>query len=257
MLDGNRGKDMGKVLKILFISGLLTASLWADQYTEPIKTDNTITFQGYLTDPSGRPYFGTVWMDFVFYDTEHPSSDITENYKHKLYPIGNDVSSQYVLPRMVAVSNGQYATQLAMPAQVMSALNAADDVWVEVYVARSDSGSGIATTTNMLTPRVQLNAAPYAQAVRGLYYDSSKTALKIGKGFQGSAVNTIDIDLAISGNVGVGTSNAQGARLVIDGEIDDDFLEENHLANMYIEANMLVSGDIHASGGGVWGAVWN
>lgn len=252
---------MKNKFKFALIIFMLLAGLFAEYRGVSLNTDNTIAFQGYLTDASGRPYFGSVYIDFVFYDTEFPTDNVTANNDHRIIPTSNNLS---YMNRKVAVYNGQYATKLALPNIVMSQINANKDVWVEVYVNRS-SDTNVITTENVMLPRVQLNAATYALAVKGLYYyeGNNNNVLKIGKGFQDKQPVSANNGLIVSGNVGIGTSDAALARLVISR--DDT---PNSAKNMYVQGSVTVNGSISApkysdiirdndNDWGVWNAVWN
>jgi len=234
----------------------------------PIRTDNTISFQGYLTDAGGRPYFGNVYMDFVFYDTATPNEDVTENETHMIVKPGGGMT------RPVAVYNGLYATKMAVTGPVLSHINANKDVWVEVYVSRTDPGKNtIITPNNVMLPRVQLNAASYALAVKGLYFNETTNTLKIGEGFQSVNANASG-GLVISGNVGIGVAIADTnmpvstntARLVL-GKVFTTKAAA-YGKDMYVSGDMTVVGSIvtkddgatgtaSQSDWGVHGAVWN
>ena len=225
--------NMQSNFKLLLIWLICMNMLFAN-YNVAANIDNTITFQGYLTDSGGKPFFGTVQMDFDFY--KHESSSDTDKV----------IEKEEDLKRPVQVFNGQYATKLALPPSVLSKVNRNSDVWVEVKIG-----------TEPLTPRVQLTSAVQALAVRGIYYDNDAQVIKIGQGFRyENYADTIDnkaMDLVVSGNVGVGTPNASQARLVISG---GGMNVSN--GNMYVSGNVVPKQwtGINTEDG-VYGAVWN
>jgi hypothetical protein len=209
-----------------------------DEYSVNISTNNTFPFQGYFTDYLGRAYFGTVYMDFDFCSDESGANVV----------YGGTSDSGMI--RRVKVYNGLYATKVSLPPDAFAKLAGYDDIWVRVYVSGTAQESnkikaGGGESPYLLKPHVQLTAAPYAQGVRGLYYQGNGNKLKIGKDYRGIvSENNASGSLVIPGNVRVGTANAVDAsvKLLVSG-------------NMYA-SRMTVSGDIKAANG-INGAVWN
>lgn len=267
--------------KIIIFILMITCFLASEEYYKNSKeksdnnkvipqTSNTFPFQGYFTDYLGRPYFGTVQMGFAFYNSEENGTEI--------YPDGDG------LIRQVKVYNGLYATKISLPKDAFATLASYDNIWVEVYVIKgieNMSWDGRKDSYNtgtkklkekeyMLSPRVQLTAAPYALGVRGLsYYESdngTNKVLKVGS-YQTITNNFTNQSnsLIIPGNVriatlNVGTNysenefdkngtkvtlNAVNAKLFIPG-----ILQVNNNAKVQINGSIAPTGGVH-------GAVWN
>jgi len=236
---------MSKLKMLLLVSGLICVNiLFASNavHTANINIDNTIAFQGYLTDPGGRPFFGTVDMNFGFYRQETGTGDtglITRNNS---------------LRRAVQIFNGQYATKLALPPDILTLINQESNVWVEISIGPSGEANR-SSVLQPLTPRVQLTSAVHALTVRGIYYDNDARVIKIGQGYRGinySATDGASFDMVISGNVGIGTADVSQAKLTISGHM-------GVAGNVFVSGNIvprpIVNTDGHDSG--VYGAVWN
>jgi hypothetical protein len=230
---------------------LLSIAVGDNEYAVVPLTNNTFPFQGYLTDYLGRSFYGTVVMGFEFYTNEDGTNNIV-------------YGAETGLIRKVKVYNGLYATKISLPPDAFAKLASYDNLWVKVYLA-SASSSGLnwndasksipplKDEANMLSPLVQLTAAPYALGVRGLAYQKNNSqnqgVLKIGEAYIattniGAASNNKE-NLIISGNVGIGTRDATAAKLVIAGA--------DGIKN---ESDMEITGTLSAPGG-VVGAVWN
>ncbi|GBR76967.1 hypothetical protein NO2_1433 [Candidatus Termititenax persephonae] len=219
-------------IKILCLFVLCGVALYADEvYGGGYKgqaqviphSDNTIQFQGYVTDSKNRPYFGIATIDFAFYDREIG---------------GTPIITKGAISRPVSIYNGNYATKLSLPDEVLSKLNKESNIWVEVYFSKGNSSK-----TDALEPRVQLNSAPYAFALRGFYYDITKDMLGFGNYTPASGSG----GFVVSGNVGIGTHNPTGAKLHVAG-------------SARFTGNIGVTGTVNLPGKDtvkVYGGAWN
>lgn len=238
---------MKSKIKIILIGLILIGLGYAvDENTVSMNTDNTLLFQGYLTSDDGKPFFGTATMGFKFYKEQ---SAVTDNVI-----ISNEVSP--VLIRAVQVYNGQYATKLALPTDYLDILKANQQkIWIEIWVAEGSPGN-LASVSDLkpMTPLVQLTAVAQALSVRGIYYDNDATVIKIGNSYReknyASANN--NIDLVVSGNVGIGTDDTSAARLVVIGNMD-----VTGGGDVRVSGNITPGEIKNDTTGGVFGAVWN
>jgi hypothetical protein len=214
------------------------------------QTNNSISFQGYLTDNNSMPYMGAVKMGFKFYTSS--AENATE--------IFNTTDGK---AREVTVFNGNYTTKIEFTDEEINSLNAASDVWIEVYVASNSaaSWSELDNGINKLIPRIQLNAVPYALAVRGVYYDSANDIIKLGRGYQPITKN---INISVTNNtVIVGTPPMGDARrggLVVQGRVGIGTTSPNY--KFHVAGDVHVTGNVRStsskvSANKVYGAVWN
>ncbi|MDR1997963.1 MAG: hypothetical protein LBQ83_06540 [Candidatus Margulisbacteria bacterium] len=214
--------------KIVMLAGLclILSGLWAD--ADSYKTNNSITFQGYLADSNtSLPYKGTVSMGFRFYDAATNGSKFITDRR----------------ARSVPVFNGNYSTKISFSDDEIKKLNGEDDIWIEVYVDRL-AGSDPYQTGNKLNPRIQLNAVPYALSVRGVYYDSANDVVMLGSNYAGATVGvgTMKGGLLVQGRVGIGTENPE-QQLHVNG-------------NVRVLGNVIdINGRVSATQ--IYGAVWN
>jgi hypothetical protein len=214
------------------------------------QTNNSISFQGYLTDNNSMPYMGAVRMGFKFYDgNTDTSSELFQATDGKV--------------RDVTVFNGNYTTKIEFSDPEINTLNAAADVWIEVYVASNTNveWSTLSNNNNKLTPRIQLNAVPYALAVRGVYYDSANDIVKLGRGYQPIAKN---INISVSNNsINVDSPKTRDPRnggLVVQGRVGIGTPSPNY--KFHVAGNAHVTGNVKSVSGmvsanKVYGAVWN
>lgn len=126
-------------------------------------SNDSFTFQGYLTDSSGAPVFGSRYMAFKIYDSRTG---------------GNELAS--IDPRSVTVYNGNYATKIKFTnTSELNKLNQAEDAWMQVWV-KADSIVDVIAPQNAMNPRIQLTSVPYALNTRGIYYDNENKRIGIG-----------------------------------------------------------------------------
>lgn len=162
--------------------------------------------------------------------------------------------------REVTVFNGNYTTKIEFTEDEILALNNNNEVWIEVYVSKNGSTTGIMTDGNKLTPRIQLNAVPYALAVRGVYYDALNDIVKLGEGYQSVTANypytnTKNIQLATIND------NRRGG-LVIQGQVGICTANPTSNARLHVAGDVAVTGNVFVPSGWVsankvYGAVWN
>jgi hypothetical protein len=245
-----------KYQKLMIFILMTLCFLSAADYNAVPQTNNTFPFQGYFTDSQGRAYFGTVIMGFKFFSDKNATNVV----------YGGSTGESMV--RSVKVYNGFYATKISFPEDAFAKFASYDNIWVNVYVAKSvdlsDIVWGITSASAekkrldddsyLLKPPVQLTAAPYALGVRGLAYESGsdttgKGVLKIGGAYRSTSSvareNGKD-NLIISGNVRVSALNStENAKLVI-----RDIL-------MGVDSSTISINGTLSAPDGVYGAVWN
>jgi len=215
-------------------------------FAEP-KTENSISFQGFLTDSNSEPYMGTVKIGFKFYPNAASTTPLLPSFS---------VDSNPRNIRLVTVFNGNYTTKIEFNDTEIAILNAESNVWVEVYVASKNTETkDVMSDDNKLTPRIQLNAVPYALAVRGVYYDALNDIVKIGQGYQAASVN-------VSTTNGIANNDARRGGMMIQGQVGIGTATPAAKNALHVIGNVEVTGNVFVEKGTVsakkvFGAVWN
>jgi hypothetical protein len=165
-------------------------------------SNRTISFQGYLTDTSGKVHEGNVSMGFAFYNQQ----------------TGGQLLFQYNVINDVTVFEGNYTTKIELSPDQIDAITNVNNVWIEVKV------------NSVAMPRIEMNAAPYALFVKGIKYDASNDIVMIGYSspdiVTANSVNTgglvVEKYIAIGGGSaenGTVYLNSSGTTAQIDGKV--------------------------------------
>ena len=234
---------IGRLLLILcFTIGIVFAA----------NSDETITFQGYLTDNKNEPYMGTVKMGFKFFPTSNKTTTT------EIFPSG--LTNERM--RNVTVFNGNYTTKINFTQSEITAMNALDDIWVEVYVTTNTSIAitNLFADAYKLDSRIQMSAVPYALSVKGLYYDSVNDVVMHGdkdtfvKNGAVSVNSNTKGGLLVQGSVGIGitstTVNGTAYKLAVSNANNTSFDAVRVTGNVIVKSGMV-------SASMVYGAVWN
>jgi hypothetical protein len=191
--------------KLLIILGIALSFLLATN------SNNTITFQGYLTNIDGSGVFGDRYMGFILYGVQTGGT-----------PIVNAFPYSEIAYRKVTVYNGNYATKINLSDAALTILNSSPEVWVAVYVSNSEgAGDPTGVAQYLMSPRIQLTATPYATNVRGVNYNATNHTVKLGSDaayLATAAQSNANEGLLVQGNVGIGTTDPT-AKLDVRGNV--------------------------------------
>ncbi|MDR2428184.1 MAG: hypothetical protein LBD62_00060 [Candidatus Margulisbacteria bacterium] len=187
-------------------------------------SNQTISFQGYLTDTNGNMHEGSVNMGFIFYNNITGGTALSNI-------TGANANKE------VTVFEGNYTTKIELSAGEIDKITSASDVWIEVSV------NGTA-----MSPRIEMIAAPYAMFVKGIKYDAKNDTVMIG-------YSSPDIVTANSGK------NDKNGDLVVENYIAIGGGAANE-GTVYLNSNTVarIDGDVKTNvvtANQVFGAVWN
>ncbi|MDR1113887.1 MAG: hypothetical protein LBL50_02215 [Candidatus Margulisbacteria bacterium] len=126
---------------ILFCA--LTVFVNADTPT----SNQTISFQGYLTGQQTKMYQGGVTMNFKFYKDADGINTIETNLQHGTVRVN--------------VFEGNYTAKIELSPEEIGKIIVENDAWIEVSIDGTP-----------MKPLIEMTAAPYAMLVKGFKYDA-------------------------------------------------------------------------------------
>ena len=205
-----------KIGKVLLILCLMAGVIVASVSLPSVPSDQTITFQGFLTESNNSPHQGEAVMGFRFFNHPTDAEDANEIFKLGTYwdsfSIGTYDQSRNI--RKITVFNGNYTTKIHFSLDEISIMNISEDIWVEVYVTTNTTDivtdELLLVADHKLNTRIQLNAVPYALSIKGLGYDSARDMVMLG--YKNTDIVTGNNSnprggLVVSGRVGIGGPN--------------------------------------------------
>ena len=242
-------------LNRLFLS-LLAALLilFSISSAADIKSNNSFSFQGYMTDSNGKPIvIGTRMIGFRFYKDKNLINRFAQATPHK-----------------VTIKNGNYATKIVADevkstANINRNMNHPDyntngltllskyinlgNVYMEVYIAPENTAeANVFNNQYKLSPPVQMTSAPFSLSTSGIYvnfggYNNDTNKLTVGIGT--TAVNNKMLSV-LGDTIITGDTTVVGDTL-ISGDIK---ITENMVVGGITSLNddTTVSGDIEVKG---------
>jgi hypothetical protein len=211
-----------KLFNALILFCVLTAFVGAAA-TNAI-SNRTISFQGYLTDNSGKAEQGAVDMGFKFYNEKVEGSPTINTYDN-----GRG--------KRVTVFNGNYTTKIELTEDEVAKIAKQENLWIEVVV-----------NGKAMSPRIEMIPAPYAMLVKGIKYDAVNDTVMIG--YRGAGIVT-----ANSGKGGLVVEDS-----IVFGAQKPGGLSDGVGLYLNSNSNARIDGDVEANfvtANQVFGAIWN
>jgi hypothetical protein len=207
----------------LFYTLILFCVLTVFVNADTLTSNQTISFQGYLTGQQAKMHQGMVKMRFRFYEAE-----AVNPFLHVPIP--------EIVPLTVNVFEGNYTTKIELSSKDVESIAEKDGVWIEVVIG--EIGNEVA-----MSPRIEMTAAPYAMLVKGLKYDAVNDVVIIGFPNIPTANPGSAGGLVVSGSVLIGGAAAKqnGIGLYVDGTVRID----GNVTTNTVSADQ------------VFGAIWN